>query len=196
MSLVRLLTATGSVGRETNDSHRYKMASPLPKFAPTKRPISLTPIRNKKAEMKVMQNELTVAEPSLAPEWGTAQTSEPIIGVLSVGVFEKEQVSAEESAPTKVAPMKSENWFSKLLNVFRRKKVSAPAPSPIQTEWSLDKVKVVRNDLSDVDLDIVFASAESTAATKKVPAKKEQLVGSAWRRVNPNPKKQDEMILK
>jgi hypothetical protein len=196
MSLVRLLTTTGSVDREVNDSHRYKMANPLPKFAPTKRPISLAPIRNKKAEDKVMQNELLVAEKGLASELGAAGTSEPFIGVLSVGVFEKEQVGVEESAPSQVAAMKSENWFSKLLNLFRRKRTSAPVPAPVQTEWSLDKVKVVRNDLSDVDLDIVFASTDLSSRSAKVSAKKEQLVSSAWRRVNPNPKKQDEMILK
>ncbi len=195
MSLARLLTTTGSVGREANETHRYKMMAPLPKFAAMKRPISLTPIKTKNEEVNVMQTKSLFAEEGHSPEGGAVEAVvEQPIGVLSVGVFEQ-QAAAEEPVQTEVKPMKAESWFSKILNIFRRKKAEEVAPAPVQTEWSLDKVKVVRNDLSDVDLDIVFASVEATSA-KKAPAKKEKLVSSAWRRVNPNPQKQEEMVLK
>lgn len=196
MSLARLLTTTGSVGREMNETHRYKMTTPLPKFAATKRPISLAPIKTKNENENVMQTKQSLAEQGRSPEMGTARRlEEQPIGVLSVGVFEKEE-TAEEPAQSIAKPMKSQNWFSKLSNLFRGKKAAQAAQSPVQTEWSLDKVKVIRNDLSDVDLDIVFASVDASAAPKKASAKKEKLVGSAWRRVNPNPQKQEQMVLK
>jgi len=194
MSLVRLLTTTGSVGREANETHRYKMTNPLPKFAAMKRPISLTPIKTKNEEQNVMQTKSQVEE-GCSLEVGAVEHEEQPIGVLSIGVFEKE-ATAEEPMQTEVKSMKAENWFSKILNKVRRKKAVEAAPAPVQTEWSLDKVKVVRNDLSDVDLDVVFASVETAPAKKAAPAKKEKLVSSAWRRVNPNPTKQEQMVLK
>ncbi|MDB6027323.1 MAG: hypothetical protein JWM68_3546 [Verrucomicrobiales bacterium] len=197
MSLARLLTTSGSVGRRTDDSHRFKMTNPLPKFAPVKRPIALTPTRTENADQHVMKTSSLFAPQNDSPfSSGSGQVcgSEEQIGVLSVGVFQKEENAATVTQAAGKS-MKSETWFSKLLNIFRRKRVT-PVPAPIQTEWSLDKVKVVRNDLSDVDLDIVFASVDATAPTKQAPAKKEKLVSSAWRRVSPNPQKQEQMVLK
>lgn len=143
-----------------------------------------------------MQTEsLFTGEASSNVSGAMEQVIEPPVGVLSVGVF-KNETAAEQPAQKEVKPMKSGNWFLKILNVVRRKKTAVAPGAPVQTEWSLDRVKVVRNDLSDVDLDIVFASVDSNAAAKKAPAKKEKLVGSAWRRVNPNPTKQEQMVLK
>ncbi len=198
MSLARLLTTTGSVGRKANEAHRYKMMPPLPKFAPTKRPISLTPKETKTGEQKVMHTKSLVAEEGGSPQAGPAEqvaaVEEPM-GVLSIGVFESEKNAFAEPQASPAKSMKSENWFSKLLGLFRRKPAE-PTPAPVQTEWSLDKVKVIRNDLTDADLDIVFKSVEQPATPKKAPAKKEKLVSSAWRRVNPNPEKQEQMVLK
>jgi len=174
------------------------MTNPLPKFAPVKRAVSLSPIKTENADQHVMQTSSLYASDS--PETNGGQQvpgNEEQIGVLSVGVFQQEEKAAWETQPLAAKSMKVESWFSRLMNRFRRKRAVA-APAPIQTEWSLDKVKVVRNDLSDVDLDIVFASVDAKAPIKQVPAKKEKLVGSAWRRVNPDPKKQEQeqMILK
>src|SRR5204863_1819743 len=112
------------------------------------------------------------------------------IGVLSVGVFKP----AEEAPAAPMAEEPKEGFFSRLMNLFRFKKTApAPAPAePVQAEWSLDKVKVVRNDLSDTDLDVVFASVEAEPQVKKAPAKKQHLVSSAWRRVDPAPEKSEQ----
>jgi hypothetical protein len=198
MSLAHLLTTSGSLGRKENDTHRYKMMNPLPKFAPVKRPVSLTPRKTVNGEQNAMQTETLVAKPETSSvadgSAGKVGANEGVMGVLSIGVFQKESGSA--ATPQGVAKaMNSKSWFSKLWSMFRKQKPTGAGPFPIQTEWSLDKVKVIRNDLSDVDLDIVFASVDA-GPVKKSPAKKDKLVGSAWRRVNPTPTKQEQMVLK
>jgi len=45
-----------------------------------------------------------------------------------------------------------------------------PVATPIQTELSLDKVKVVRNDLSDADLEVVPMAAAGASLQNRPPA--------------------------
>lgn len=58
----------------------------------------------------------------------------------------------------------------KLLSVRRRSRPARPEPgpftkAPVQGELSLDRIKVVRNDLSDADLEIVPARPKATSAS-------------------------------
>ena len=56
----------------------------------------------------------------------------------------------------------------------------------MQGELSLDRIKVVRNDLSDADLEVVPAKPQATAAAiASVPPPVEKVVSaqSAWGRV-------------
>ena len=102
--------------------------------------------------------------------------------ILSVGVFPKApQVFAESHA--------KEGWWAKIVNLFRRKKQSEPVQA-VQTEWSLDRVTVVRNDLSDTDFDIVMTEPVDKAEARRQKAKR--IVGRAWKKVevavaNPEP---------
>lgn len=197
MSLVRLLSMSQSVDGKADQPSRYKMAPPLPKFAPVKRSISLAPIKPENAEStKVMDTPSLFTEavaPTLtSPVPQESPAPEPPVGVLSIGVFQPAAVAAETPAPEK-----KERLLSRFFNLFRRKPQPIRIEGPVvQTEWSMDKVKVVRNDLSDADLDLVFASIESEPPKKEAPAKKQQLVSSAWRRVNPNSDKTEQMVLK
>ncbi|HZL78254.1 MAG TPA: hypothetical protein VFC17_05325 [Candidatus Limnocylindrales bacterium] len=53
------------------------------------------------------------------------------------------------------APLRATNWTAKL-NPFRAAQPAAPVVSPtVQTELSLDAVKVVQNDLTDADVEVV-----------------------------------------
>ncbi|MBA4149658.1 MAG: hypothetical protein H0X66_16220 [Verrucomicrobia bacterium] len=110
-----------------------------------------------------------------------AQNLADVPPVLSIGVFPKN--GEEPFAPAEV----KQGWFAKLKNLFRRKS-RAIESAPVQTEWSLDRVVVVRNDLSDTDFEVVVA--KSGAFAEK--AKGKNLVGSAWKRsevavTNPEP---------
>jgi hypothetical protein len=57
-----------------------------------------------------------------------------------------------------------------------------PKP-PMQGELSLDRIKVLRNDLSDADLEIVPAKSPTAPAMRAV----EKIAGAenAWERVTP-----------
>lgn len=110
----------------------------------------------------------------------TAQTQSDAPRVLSVGVFPK-------SASTSVVPQPEEKngWFSWLKNLFGGRKRRPAVVEAVQTEWSLDRVTVVRNDLSDTDFEVVVAEPG-----EKVKGR--SLVGRAWKRTevtvaNPEP---------
>jgi hypothetical protein len=74
-------------------------------------------------------------------------------------------------------------WFGRLMGKFAR--VSSKEKKPaipqfnkpaVQGELSLERVKVVRNDLSDTDLEVVPAKAAATAgANKKAPVQPSEL---------------------
>jgi hypothetical protein len=63
-------------------------------------------------------------------------------------------------------------WRAKIGGLLPRPRSKAVKPAiprftkpPVQGELSLDKIKVVRNDLSDADLEVVPAKAPVTRAT-------------------------------
>ena len=116
--------------------------------------------------------------PATAPQQPVDETPR----ILSVGVFPKEpQVFADSQATV--------SWFQKLKNLFSRKK-ETPVVKAVQTEWALDRVTVVRNDLSDTDFDIVMTEPADKAEARRQKAKR--IVGRAWKKVevavaNPEP---------
>jgi hypothetical protein len=67
------------------------------------------------------------------------------------------------------APLRATNWANKL-NPFRSAPAAAPAPMPtVQPELlSLEDVKVIHNDLSDVDVEVVPAKSRG-ATLPEVP---------------------------
>ena len=77
-------------------------------------------------------------------------------------------------------PVRATSWASKLnpISIWRGSAPAAPsAPCPVQSELSLDSVKVVHNDLSDADVEVVpikSRTADKTAAPVLPPP------GKAW----------------
>ena len=60
--------------------------------------------------------------------------------------------------PWPTRPARATSWASKLnpISIWRGSAPAAPsAPCPVQSELSLDSVKVVHNDLSDADVEVV-----------------------------------------
>ena len=88
-------------------------------------------------------------------------------------VLVKTQKLSPLSAPKLVTP----TWTSKLnpVSFWRASQPLVPsAPPVVQSELSLDSVKVVHNDLSDVDVEIVPIKSRAPSPTKAdlQPAKK------------------------
>ncbi len=149
MSLAKLLsTGKSLVGGATDNASRYRMGSPglLPKFGTTAKP----------AEQSA---KLTI---SPDPE------REPIKPTLA-----KQEKPEEPASRKKESAMRSiyQFWMgrmkARLSRIYvkpSRRDVPRFSKTPVQVELSLDKVRVVRNDLSDTDLEIVPARKKSQAS--------------------------------
>ena len=75
-------------------------------------------------------------------------------------------------------PVRATSWASKLnpISIWRGSAPAAPSAScPVQSELSLDSVKVVHNDLSDADVEVVpikSRTADKTAVPVLPPPEK------------------------
>jgi len=80
--------------------------------------------------------------------------------------------------PWPARPARATSWASKLnpISIWRGSAPAAPsAPCPVQSELSLDSVKVVHNDLSDADVEVVpikSRTADKTAVPVLPPPEK------------------------
>ena len=80
--------------------------------------------------------------------------------------------------PWPTRPARATSWASKLnpISIWRGSAPAAPsAPCPVQSELSLDSVKVVHNDLSDADVEVVpikSRMADKTAVPVLPPPEK------------------------
>jgi len=143
MSLLRLLAAGRSLigWKETT---RYREADPasMPKFVSKKHPFGSS---------RQSQSSVT-AQPAL-PE-GAATPGSPA------------DPSPATTAAAKPARASLWNWFSR----WRRpQRMPTPRLGLVQVELCLDRVKVLRNDLSDSDLEIVPARAPVTKKARPEP---------------------------
>ena len=72
-------------------------------------------------------------------------------------------------APAPVAAKSARTAWTARLNPFRAPELAAPMPLSVQSELSLDTVKVVHNDLTDADVDIVPVKSHAAPATPVLP---------------------------
>ena len=110
------------------------------------------------------------------------KTAAPLAAPLTVPVAAKTQKISTQLAPR---PVRATNWSEKL-NPFRAPKPVAPPLMPaLQPELSLDAVKVVHNDLSDADVEVVpMKSRPAAPATRSAPsAPMEFLAGPVYKTV-------------
>jgi hypothetical protein len=152
MSLLRLLSTGRSWVTDRNDNtSRYQMGSPglLPKFGSRRQTL---PTQKQ-------------AQPSRPAPQPVAAAAEAVASAPAAAAGEKTQVNAPlEKAK---APGKSiyRTWLERIKARLyvkpQRVHVPRTPKAPVQVELSLDKVRVVRNDLSDTDLEIVPARRDS-----------------------------------
>jgi hypothetical protein len=187
MSLARLLSAGKSLVGGMDNTIRYRMGNPgmLPKFGTGRNPFGSGPIRQEPTPLiQPPEPDAESPKPALSPP--AAITRQP-----------REGESMAECARAKVALAKIlgngeqkrtrwPNWSSAARSIYkawverikagfprRTKTKSQPNSSQsakplVQPELSLDKVQVVRNDLSDTDLEVVPVAAPTSAKIETV----------------------------
>ncbi len=153
---MHLLAAGRTVDGAKDGPNRYKMTEKgyLPKFAKANRSISLAPSAEPAVEpsKKVIQPSLFDAVQAAREQGILPAETKPVV------------VSTAQRAPLSIQPQPS--WFARLVGRFKtfsaRRTRRVCSAKPLQGEWSLDKVTVVRNDLSETE--VVVASKEATSA--------------------------------
>ena len=161
MSLLRLLTTGKTLVGLKKPEHRYHLPgeAALPKFGGKKNPFRATVFPDKSETGEIVASAAAPefaaadvtgpADPTLAPPQGAVpECSQATVRPDSAALVEARQPTVARTSP-----------FKALLLWGRAKKANpsrALAGRPlIQGELSLDKVKVVRNDLSETDFEIV-----------------------------------------
>jgi len=184
MSMMQLLSAGKSlVGlHDTHSRYQLRTKNTLPKFGPVRNPFVTT------AEPVVAKADAGVPKTyQLNPaELAAANLKETKRIPVAVEIFKKttrlptlpparraEQILSRIAALARGGCEWAGDQARKLPQLVARRK---PAPAPklsgavIQAELSLDRVQVVRNDLSDADVEVVPAQVKPLAAPTPAPA--------------------------
>ena len=199
MSLVRLLTAGKSlVGLRDGDSpYRFTSQRFLPQFGPARNPFTgREQAKSAHTEARspghIGDNGAALAKPAIPASKGEpAAIPQKEVGPRPVRAKFDARMRAE-ALWRRLAALLS-GWQVKLRGLFARAG-SKPAKSAIprfpkpavQGELSLERIQVVRNDLSDADLEIVPAKPMATPATATPAPRlivKAEGAKSAWGRV-------------
>jgi hypothetical protein len=185
MALLRLLTAGKSLVGLKDPEARYRMTDPrsMPKFGSKKNPFS----RNAKSAsverptMPIAQVQVEV--PQQQAGLGETQRGDKTSGLVTSGSLRRSNTlrptearsAVKPEAKVKVAEGQAARagsqlsaWVRKLkpllnFRALKKSKPERPEPRPVQGELSLDKVKVMRNDLSDADFVVVRKRAQTAS---------------------------------
>jgi hypothetical protein len=174
MSLGRLLATGKSLVGLSGDASRYRVnkQARLPKFISPKNPFA-------SGETPAAQ----VSEQPAAPK--------PVMAVARADASEAGKQISRAPVSARAAEWLGE-WGRKLNPLARRSQAPGPvksaapsgSPTSLQGELSLDTVKVLRNDLSDTDFEVVrSAAAKPVSPVIAMTAEKLEPVGAAWNRL-------------
>jgi hypothetical protein len=177
MSLLRLLTAGKSLVGLKKSETRYHLPGKraLPKFGSKKNPFRATalpeqvePVRERKSEPQgnpsVSGNEEMAQDPPQS--LSGAETAHSPTGFTGAGKNDTDADCCGQGKPLERAERRSSPVKAFLLwgRAKKAKRTGAARGTPlVQGELSLDSVKVVRNDLSESDLEIVHRTGRPTA---------------------------------
>jgi len=199
MSLLRLLAAGSSLKGLRDRPCPYKMTQQnlLPKFGQEK-PGETTPVAapESPSAAQIRPDQLKQGGRTTLPAWRVVRVLEqrecasPTPAVLIMEQTEAQMNVAEEIAK-KDCPLAAKvkrpggGLFQRLgLNPFRPKPAGRKTAAPVQGELRLEAVRVIRNDLSETDLEIIPAAkkAEETVAPPAAGVNPEA-TRLVWRRV-------------
>ena len=181
MSLIKLLSVSKSFVNGRNQSGRYRMveSGSLPKFAPMGRPVSLAPpartVELPLTDVMIAQCRADVRAETAMPATTSRSRPSPVSLVPS-----PQEAGCANAVPT------STNYFRLRKNPFTtRSTENHESQTHAQKELSLDSIKVVRNDLSDADFDVVAASIkpESEGGVQRPRFLRPEAGGFAWSRL-------------
>jgi hypothetical protein len=165
MSFGKLL-ATGKslVGGQGDSRYRVNSRGFLPKFGSPKNPFAPAPNKDGATERTV---SVAIPAPSLP-----SQAAEPAARAASAETTNSAaRASVFSRAGEKLTPLsKKLNPLSWFVRRPRPGKSAIPVfgHKPVQAEFPLERVRVVRNDLSDADLEVVQVGA---GGNKNLPSK-------------------------
>jgi hypothetical protein len=175
MSVLRLLaTGRSLVGlKEPVSPYRMRTQGLLPKFGSSKNPFAAPPKPEPPAAPArqetgaLFESEAKPQPATLAPVKPAKPAPARTAAVTLVAAVETKPAGSVRVEPATLAKSSSIwGWVKQLspLSLLARRGPGAtkstrswPSHRPVQAELSLDKVKVVRNDLTDTDLEIVPA---------------------------------------
>lgn len=197
MSLLRLLTAGKSLVGLKDLESRYRLTTQrlLPQFGPTRNPFS----SNGKSEPAQAEARAPGDEGGKGAA-AEGRRSKDACGATPAALPSRVQdrtVSANaggrrftDALRLRVAALLG-GYKGKLTGIVGRVRVKAAKPAiprfpkpPVQGELSLDKIKVMRNDLSDADLEVISGRAPTTPASTEPALQTDKEVGvaeSRWR---------------
>jgi len=186
MSLGKLLTTGKSLVGLHNSNERYHLRKvALPKFESSKNPFAakvpaevperepnlpkLTPAEMAAADLKKTQRIPLIGEPKIVAK----PESQPIQPIQPIQPMQPTQ-SVKQAEPVRPAAA-VDGWLKKINPMVwfgsRNPAQAKPAVprfskgrAPVQGELSLDNIKVMRNDLSEADVEVVPAKSRPTAS--------------------------------
>jgi hypothetical protein len=165
MSLLRLLSSGKSlIGGATDNTVRYRMGKPgmLPKFRSTAKPV-----KSSSKRARVATNpEGSQAQPTAGP----AASGQPAV------------LPKKSFSPRAIYKSFLNSIQARLTRLYvKPSRPTPPRPTKLhlQAELSLDKVRVVRNDLSDSDLEVVPRRASGVPVAKASGPKSVESSGNA-----------------
>jgi hypothetical protein len=176
MSLLRLLTTGKSlVGvRDKESPYRLTNQRLLPQFGPAKNPFSSS------RESEPAQTEERSAPNDAAPDAARNERGGTSVWRVMLAALRLRAAALLSGCKGKL---------NNILGRVRPKAVKPAIPRftkpAVQGELSLDRIKVVRNDLSDADLEVVPAKAPSAVASPgpaSLLERKDGLAESGWGR--------------
>jgi hypothetical protein len=149
MSFGKLLSVgKGFLGGCKSIAYRENKRVYLPKFNAAKNPFV-----PKAEEKKPVLAPASVPAPQKTAKTVVAATTPVTMKARKAQVFAVQKPLAATAATS---------WAERL-NPFRSPAPSTPVVRPVQTELSLDAVKVLHNDLSDADVEVVPVKSRTAA---------------------------------
>ena len=192
MSLLQLLTTGKALEGVHDSSHRYQMTNQrlLPKFGSKRNPFAATGTPTPSAEpaVAIIPAAPEAVKPAPPNVFSVPAVARPKGGGLATWVEAvKTRILDWVRMRGTAAAQPAAAVRSRDDSLLRRLQIgTAPAqPAPRQGELLLEGIKVVRNDLSESDLEIVKANAApaATGAPEVNPARKPVARPGAWDRV-------------
>ena len=185
MSLMHLLAVGKSIRNIKDHPSRYRVTRDklLPKFGSAEDHEASAPMPG-------------AANVATEVENGPPAAQAPPPALPGETESESDAVETQTTSPPEVvkSPLAyPRGRWTLMKNPFARKPDSRTDKAPVQAELSLDAIKVVRNDLSDADLEVVPARPGSAPVQAKPPPAEEpaavgvllgRITGLVWHRQN------------